>query len=149
MLVFIKGSSHHPPLWPPALLPLHVARLSLVIILYRTPSTARINFDDDENRDMDFSDDKVMLPDKPTFTGLFRPSLFKYLLHKAIVTTQLATSQTQADQQGDPNPHEALFAIPKAEREFIPCPQLFTEMIQRPWAQPRSLAALNGLDKKL
>lgn len=36
--------------------------------------------DDDDRGDMEFSDDEGMLPDKPTFLGLFRPSLFKSLL---------------------------------------------------------------------
>lgn len=61
-------------------------------------------FDEDENRDMEFSEDEDALPEKPTSTGLFRPSLFKALLHKAIATTQLAASQLSTDQHGDTPP---------------------------------------------
>lgn len=39
--------------------------------------------------------------------------------------------------------------MPKVEQEFILCPQLFSEVVQRPWGIPGSLASLNGLDKKL
>lgn len=80
---------------------------------------------------MEFSEDEDVLPDKPTFTGLFSPSLFKALLHKAIATTQLASSKTSSDQVEGTNPQGALSAVPKADQQFIPCPQLFTETVQR------------------
>lgn len=38
---------------------------------------------------IEFSDDEGILPDLPSFTGLFKPSLFKALLHKARQTTNL------------------------------------------------------------
>lgn len=65
------------------------------------------------------------------------------------MTTQLVESQVQPAQSGELHPHEALFTVPKAEQESIPCPQQFAEMVQRPWSQPRSFAAPAGLDKKL
>lgn len=100
--------------------------------------------DDEDRRDMEFSDDEGMLPDRLAFTGLFHPSLFKSLLHKAKVTTHLAALEGQPDQQEASHLHDELFTIPKVEQEFIPCLQLFTEVVQRPWNQPGSLVAPNG-----
>lgn len=105
--------------------------------------------DDDDHRDMEFSDNEGMLPDRPAFTGLFRLSLFKSLLHKAKRTTNLATSVGQPDQEVASHPHDELFTVPKTEQNFIPCPQLFTEVIKWPWNLPGSLVVPNGLDKKL
>lgn len=74
---------------------------------------------------------------------------FKSLLHKAKVTTNIVVSDDQSIQQGASHPHDELFTVPKTEQEFIPCPQLFMEVVQRPWVQPSSLLAPNGHDKKL
>ncbi|XP_070798961.1 uncharacterized protein [Pituophis catenifer annectens] len=99
--------------------------------------------------DMDLSDDADMPPDKPAFSGLFRPSLFKSLLHKAKLATNMADPAPQVDQPGPSQQHEALFTTPKPATDFIPCPQLFSEVVQRSWSTPSSLPAPSGLDKKL
>lgn len=45
--------------------------------------------------------------------------------------------------------HFFQYKVPKVEQEFIPCLQLYTEIIQWPWSQPGSLATMSGLDKWL
>lgn len=45
--------------------------------------------------------------------------------------------------------HDPLFQVSKPDRDVIPCPPLFSEVIQSGWAQPRSLSAPSALDKKL
>lgn len=148
----VQAQGLHPAPVPEAVRPLpppHGETAPIEYSLTESVHSNDSNFNDDDERGMEFSDDEDALPEKPTFTGLFRPSLFKALLHKAIAATQLASSKVSPKQQGDPNLHEALFAVPKADQEFIPCPQLFTEIVQSPWSQPGSLAAPNGLDKKM
>lgn len=98
---------------------------------------------------MELSEDEGIAPDKPVFSGLFIPSLFKSLLHKAKVTTKLADASLQDTQQAPSQPHDNLFSALKMEKEFIPCPQLFSEVVQHSWNSPSSLAALTALDKKL
>lgn len=51
----------------------------------RGEATSSTDSEHGENcpEDIKFSEDEGLLPDALTFTGLFRPSLFKSLLHKA------------------------------------------------------------------
>lgn len=44
-------------------------------------------------RDTDLSDDEGLMPDQPAFVGLFRPHIFRSLLHKAKPTTRQGTVQ--------------------------------------------------------
>lgn len=105
---------------------------------------------DDDLGDPEFSEDEGLLPDKPAFTGLFRPSIFKSLLHKAKVSTNMGVSEAPVVQsQGAHHPHDDLLVVPSTEQEFIPCPKLFAEVIQKQWSQPGSLAAPSGHNKKL
>lgn len=46
-------------------------------------------------------------------------------------------------------PHDALFKPAKPEKDFIPCPQLFSNVIQTPWNQPASLTTPSTQDKNL
>lgn len=48
--------------------------------------------------DIEFFEDEGLPPEKPVFTGLFRPSVFKSLLHKAKVTTQFGMTLIQLTQ---------------------------------------------------
>lgn len=48
---------------------------------------------DDEHGDKEFLDDEDLAPDRLSFTGLFCPSVFKSLLHKAKVTTNMGVNK--------------------------------------------------------
>lgn len=106
-------------------------------------------WDEEDPDEMELSEDEDLALNRPSFMGLFHPSMFKSLLHKAKLTTNMGISGMQPSQQGDSHPHGNLFQLPKPEQDFIPCPELFTEVVQRSWAHPTSISALNGLDKKL
>lgn len=95
-------------------------------------------WDDDNHRDTEFSEDEGLTSDRPPMTRLFRPSLFKSLLHKAKVSTNLDTSDGQPEFSDASRPHDGLFTVPRAEKGFIPCPQLFSEVVQCPWGVPSS-----------
>lgn len=100
--------------------------------------------------DFELSDDDELPPDNPAFTGLFRPAMFKSLLHKARLTTNLGAAGT--DTAGDSaaaGPHDALFHPSKPDKDVVPCPRLFLEVLQNPWGQPGSLTSPSSLDKKL
>lgn len=100
--------------------------------------------------DIEFSEDEGLLPDTPAFSGFFRPSLFKSLLHKARVTTNLGTGDSHLSAaQSALGPHDSLFKLTKPDKDCIPCPQLFSEVIQNPWTQPGSLTAPSSQDKRL
>lgn len=99
---------------------------------------------------LEFLDDEGLAPDVPAFTGLFRPALFKSLLHKARLTTNLGAADEQpSTSRAEPGPHDTLFKMSKQEKECIPCPQLFTDVIQAPWGQLGSSTSPSNLDKKL
>lgn len=90
------------------------------------------------------------MPDKLVFTGLFCSSVFKSLLHKAKVTTKFGVMDTTPEStQPASAPHDALFQVSNPDKEVIPCPPLFSEVVQSVWGQPGSLTAPSGLDKKL
>lgn len=102
-----------------------------------------------EPEDLEFLEDEGLPPDTPAFTGLFRPTLFKSLLHKARLTTNLrAAPEPAASSQPKAGPHDALFKTVNQEKDFIPCPQLFTEVLQTPWGQLGSLTTPSNQDKK-
>lgn len=117
---------------------------------YESVSSAESEQGEEFPEDVELSEDEGLPPDAPTFTGLFRPSMFKLLLHKAHLPTnfeKVSTATTEA--QATAGPHESLFRLSTLDKDFIPCPQLFTEVIRVPWAQPGSLTATSNQDKKL
>lgn len=115
-------------------------------------STAQADSDqgEDYTEDIEFSEGDDLPPDNPAFTGLFRPSLFKSLLHKARLTTNLgAPGVDSLGAPSTPGPHDALFHSSKPDKDVIPCPRLFLDVLQSPWGQPGSLTSPSTLDKKL
>lgn len=100
--------------------------------------------------DLEFSEDEGLVPDAPAFIGLFCPALFRSLLHKARLTTNLGAVRVQsATSQPETGLHDALFKQAKQEKDYIPCPQLFADVLQTPWGQPGSLTTPSNLDKKV
>lgn len=62
----------------------------------------------------------------------------------------MGTIVSPADQApGALKPHGELFTVPTPDQDFIPCPELFSEIIKRQWDQPGALSAPSGHDKKL
>ncbi|XP_060550599.1 uncharacterized protein LOC117655455 isoform X2 [Pantherophis guttatus] len=108
------------------------------------------DYGDNAVEDLEFSEDEGLTPDVPAFTGLFRPSLFKSLLHKARQITNMSVSSSATSETASTStPHEALFSSSKPGRDFIPCPQLFSDVLQSPWSQSASSTGPNSIDKKL
>lgn len=100
--------------------------------------------------EMEFSEDEDLLPEQPVFTGLFKPSVFKSLLRKAKATTKFGLVPPTAEGAASAKAlHDRLFQVAKPDKDVIPCPPLFSEVVQSGWAQPGSLMAPSGLDKKL
>lgn len=100
--------------------------------------------------DVEFSDDEGLPPEKPAFTNLFCPSIFKSLLHKAKIATKFGIAGVPADtadQSSDP--HDTLFQVSKPDHDVIPCPPLFADVVKSAFGQPGSLTAPSGLDKCL
>lgn len=105
---------------------------------------------EDLQRDLDLLDNEDLMPDQPTFVGLFCPQLFKSLLHKAKTTTQHGTVQTApVTATGLDNPVDLLFAEPTIELEEIPAPRLFLDIVHRQWTSPGSGRSPSGLDRCL
>lgn len=99
--------------------------------------------------DQELSEDEDLAPDKPVFMGLFKPALFKSLLFKAKTTAHVGVSDRPTEVSIVPqDPSEQLFMEPAAEHDVIPSPQLFIDIIQCQWNQPRSVAAPSGSDRR-
>lgn len=79
--------------------------------------------------DQEFFDDEGRVPDKPAFSGLFRPTLFKSLLYKAKTTANMGGTANPAGSVVKLDPTERLFAEQVSEEEVVL--KLFLDVIQR------------------
>lgn len=105
---------------------------------------------DQEARDQDLSDDEDLSPDQPSFVGLFKPQLFRSLLHKAKATTCLGVSHSTLSSPGQvADSAIPLFEEPVPEVEEIPGPKLFKDVLLRQWSNPASGPNPNSLDRRL
>lgn len=83
------------------------------------------------------SDDEDLSPDQPTFIGLFKPQVFRSLLHKAKLTTGLGLPAPKSSPLGDiAGPSSSLFEEPTHEAEEIPGLKLFRDVVTRQWSAP-------------
>lgn len=105
---------------------------------------------DAEQQDPEFSEDEEVVPDRPAFSTLFRLEVFKTLLRKAKIATNMGRIVNPVYQgSGSSQPHGELFAVPAPDQDFIPCPELFKDVIKKQWEAPGVLSAPSGHDKRL
>lgn len=98
--------------------------------------------------DLDLSEDKDLLPDKPAFADLFKPSLFKSILHKDRASIQLGSPPQETPVPStSQDPREGLFKE-NAPAEVL-VPKLFMNVVQCQWVQPSLLANPSGGYKNL
>lgn len=105
--------------------------------------------EDDMVDDFELSEDEEVVQEKPAFPGLFKPSMFKSLLRKAKIATNMDSSLNQASSSQSKGPTSNLFLVPEPDHDFVPCPDLFSQVIQKPWEHPASLSGPNSFDRKL
>lgn len=118
----------------------------------RVPSVAvsgQDSLEGEELRDQDMSEDEHLSLDLLSFVGLFKPQLFRSLLHKAKTTTHLGLSRQAPKPGEDTTTSVPLFEEPVFEVEEIPGPKLFKDILQRQWASPALGPNPNGLDRRL
>lgn len=90
--------------------------------------SAAISLAGEDGREAELSEDE----DQPSFVGLFKPQLFRSLLHKAKVTTRLGSiSQPSPSEGTNPDSLVPLFEEPVVETEEIPGPKLFREVLNK------------------
>ncbi|XP_034281058.1 uncharacterized protein LOC117670189 [Pantherophis guttatus] len=100
--------------------------------------------------DQEMSEDEDLAPDQPAFVGLFKPQLFRSLLHKAKLTTGLGVSRpSEISPKEGPSTSVPLFEEPIIESEEIPGPKIFRDVLQRQWSSPASGPSPNSLDKRI
>lgn len=84
---------------------------------------------EDYPEEMEFSEDEGLLPEQPAFMGLFRPLIFKSLIHKAKVTTKFGLAPATPEGVPSLQPlHDPLFQMTKPDKDVIQCPPLFAEV---------------------
>lgn len=91
---------------------------------------------------------ETLAPDPPAFSGLFIPSLFKPLLHKARATTKLGGGATALATAMFQDPGQAMFSDRSADKEEVPAPPLFLEVVKHQWAWPGAFPNLGGNDRR-
>lgn len=95
--------------------------------------------EEETHRDLELSDDEGLMPDQPVFVGLFRPSLFRFLLFKAKKAANMGGNQTmQEAAPGSGDPADSIIPEPAAERVVVPAPRLFLDVVQRQCTSPWS-----------
>lgn len=70
--------------------------------------------------DQDLFEDEGLVPDKPAFTGLLKPTLFKSILYKAKATTHMGVTAPPEQGATDPqDPSGGLFNEPDHAQKII------------------------------
>lgn len=105
------------------------------------------SYTEEDIRERDLSDDEDLAPDQLSFVGLFKPQLFRSLLHKAKLTTRLGAPPAPSNPGGDTGSSLPLFEVPEIETELIPGPQLFKDVLKKQWSSPASGPNPNQLDR--
>lgn len=100
-------------------------------------------------KDPDLSDDEDLSPDLPSFVGLFKPQMFRSLLHKAKLTTGLGSPPPAPSSGEGTSQSIPLFEEPTIESEEIPGPKLFREVLTKQWSTPASGPNPNALDRRI
>ncbi|XP_013910711.1 PREDICTED: bystin isoform X2 [Thamnophis sirtalis] len=119
---------------------LKVTKLNLSYRCYRHRSASSLASEesltgDKAQRDLDLSDDKALVSDPPAFKAVFPPALFKTLLHKARTTTKLGVGTTTiVGTMGHKDLDEGVISESLEEKEEIPAPQLFLNVVKKQWA---------------
>lgn len=83
-----------------------------------------------EQQEPGLSEDEGLLPDQPSFTGLFPQALFKSLLFKAVNTAQLGSTAAEPapSSKGSLDP---LFVELSKPVDFIPTAPLFLDVLKK------------------
>ncbi|XP_013907846.1 PREDICTED: ribosomal RNA processing protein 36 homolog isoform X1 [Thamnophis sirtalis] len=102
---------------------------------------------EEEVDEVGFSEDEDLEPSKPTFAGLFNPSRFKTILHKAKSVTNMGWAEGSVPPRTIPI--EWMFTGPPADLHCIPSPPLFRDTIQDQWSEPGSVTSPSGSDWRL
>ncbi|XP_070605563.1 lamina-associated polypeptide 2-like isoform X2 [Erythrolamprus reginae] len=90
----------------------------------------------EEEKELRVSEEKAGAPERPAFTGLFNPDLFKTLLSKAKATTGIGADPAVSDPSLDlSDPKSLVSSEPASEKEEIPTPKLFLDFVQQQWIQ--------------
>ncbi|XP_058018158.1 mucin-5AC-like [Ahaetulla prasina] len=86
-----------------------------------SPSRASLG-DEGDLRDENLSEDEDLVPDQPSFVGLFNPQLFRSLLHKAKVTTRLGVARPAPIPTSETtDPPMDLFSVPwSSQKRCLP-----------------------------
>ncbi|XP_013927219.1 PREDICTED: uncharacterized protein LOC106553274 [Thamnophis sirtalis] len=79
-----------------------------------------------------------MPPSKPTFSGLFQPSLFKSLLFKAKVLGKFGGKPSESLVQPQAISSETIFADQAIEADMVPTPKTFLDLVKPQWEFPTS-----------
>lgn len=98
---------------------------------------------------MAFSEDEGISSDPSPFTDLVCPDLFKSLLCKAKVITNLGSESVPDSAQSTVDLGHMLFSEPTVEAEVIPSPKLFLDVVQMQWTNPGAGLSPTGAEKKL
>ncbi|XP_070605564.1 uncharacterized protein [Erythrolamprus reginae] len=106
-------------------------------------------WDDEEQTEARLYEDEGGAAERPAFTGLFNPVLFKTLLYKAKATAGIGEPATSDASLALSEPNSLVFSEPAIEKEEIPTPKLFMDVVQRDWALPGSHLTLSGMEKQL
>ncbi|XP_032089935.1 uncharacterized protein LOC116519935 isoform X2 [Thamnophis elegans] len=94
------------------------------------------------------SEDNEGSPDAQGFVGLFSPALFKTLLQNAKAAAGIEADPATSDPAlSDPN--NLLFSEPVTDKEEIPCPKFFLDVVDRQWAVPGARQPPDEIDKRL
>uniref|UniRef100_A0A2D4IWT4 Uncharacterized protein n=1 Tax=Micrurus lemniscatus lemniscatus TaxID=129467 RepID=A0A2D4IWT4_MICLE len=86
----------------------------------------------EEPLEQPMSDDEEHLrPDQPSFTGLFKPQVFKSLLFKARTIARLDKQIPDSQQSVREESEDLIFSQPTTEVDVIPVPKMFEDLLNK------------------
>lgn len=120
-----------------------------------SPSTASegSGSEEEEQKDLGFSEDEdSQVPEVPAITGLFPPAMFSSLLRKAKATAELDgtpyPNQAAATPSTSGGTRKGPFHRPQVQKEEIPTPDLFLEVLKSQWAKPGTFPTPGSNDRR-
>ncbi|XP_070591654.1 uncharacterized protein [Erythrolamprus reginae] len=106
------------------------------------------NFEQDSDHGMDLSDDEFTLPEQPAMAGLFKPSLFRVLLHKAKQALDVPGAVAPVESGDGRRTSATLCKEAVKESDKVPALEIFLQNVKRPWQHPAAAQGPSNLERR-
>ncbi|XP_070610345.1 lamina-associated polypeptide 2, isoforms alpha/zeta-like [Erythrolamprus reginae] len=104
--------------------------------------------EDSEHGHNELSDDDYACPEQPAPAGLFKPTLFRLLLHKVKQTLDVPGANAPTDAGDGLRTSASLCKEQPKESENVPAMEIFLENIKRTWQHPAAAQGPSMMERR-